>query len=222
MRAQVLVVAKAPIAGKAKTRLGAVVGLQAAADLAAAALLDTLDACAQAFGDRCHLALEGDLDRASAGAEIRAALSGWQVFDQRGDTFGERLAHAHDVVARAGSGIVQVGMDTPHLTPEQLRDAAAQLEDGAEVVLGPAADGGWWVLGLADGRKASALADVPMSTPQTYAETVHALTSDGTPLVSIGQMTDVDTVEDAALVAALAPTTRFARAWAAASIGVAS
>ena len=69
-----LVVAKAPMPGRVKTRLGADVGMAAAADLAAAALLDTLLACADAFGaDRCLLSLDGDLCDAVRGEEIERA-----------------------------------------------------------------------------------------------------------------------------------------------------
>ncbi|MFL6158624.1 MAG: alpha/beta hydrolase fold domain-containing protein, partial [Marmoricola sp.] len=90
MTARVLVVAKAPVPGLAKTRLGAEIGMDAAADLAAAALLDTIDACRQAFGKRCHLALEGDLAAASRGDEIVGALREWHVFAQQGDQLAQR------------------------------------------------------------------------------------------------------------------------------------
>ena len=53
-----LVMAKAPVPGRVKTRLGARVGMEVAAELAAAALLDTIAACRSAFAE-CHLALDG-------------------------------------------------------------------------------------------------------------------------------------------------------------------
>lgn len=210
--ARVLVMAKAPVPGLAKTRLGSSIGSEAAADLAAAALLDTLDACA-GFEAR-YLALTGDLSQASRRDEIAAALTGWVVFEQSGDTFAQRLAHAHRWVAGQGpGGIVQVGMDTPHLSPEVLGCVADALDRHAEVVLGPAEDGGWWVLGLADGRDAAALVGVPMSTDQTHARTVAAFVDRGRRVAGTVVLRDVDTVADAEAVAALAPTTRFARAW---------
>lgn len=211
---RLLLVAKAPVAGHAKTRLGAVIGYDAAADLAAAALLDTLEAAAAAFPGACFLALEGDLGMASRSAELVAAVVGWQVFDQAGTTFGERLAHAHGVLADTGPGpVLQIGMDTPQVSGALLRQTAAGLTEGHDVVLGPAEDGGWWALGLADPRRAAALVQVTMSAPTTYAETVQVLSSPGTD-VRVGPiLRDVDTAADAALVARLAPQTRFARAW---------
>lgn len=216
-----LVVAKAPVPGLAKTRLGEHVGHVAAADLAAAALLDTLDACAVAFPGACHLALAGDLRDARRGDDIRAALRTWQVFAQQGESLGERLAHAHGTVAAETSGaVVQVGMDTPQLTSELLADAGDALQPGHGVI-GPADDGGWWLLGLAEPAEAVVLAEVPMSTPRTGFDTSRALTGRGVRLASTRTLRDVDTATDAALVAAQAPGTRFAQVWARVGVEVA-
>ncbi|MEC9052118.1 MAG: DUF2064 domain-containing protein, partial [Actinomycetota bacterium] len=146
-----LVLAKAPVAGRVKTRLGADVGLQRAAELAAAALLDTVEACTAAYGaEHCHLALAGDLAEAVDGSALLAATRGWHVHPQRGDGFDRRLAAAHADVADSGPGpVVQVGMDTPQLTPDLLDLVVAGLERH-DAVLGPAEDGGWWVLALRD------------------------------------------------------------------------
>lgn len=209
--ARVLVMAKAPVPGHAKTRLGATVGMVAAADLAAAALLDTLDACAATFEVR-YLALAGDLTQACRSDDIIEALGGWIVFDQEGDSFADRLANAHTRVADCGPGaVVQVGMDTPQLTRELLRSVADPVEAGADVVVGPAEDGGWWALGLADGRDARALVDVPMSVPETYRRTVAAF--NGRRVVEVAELRDVDTSDDADAVASASPGSRFARAW---------
>ncbi len=154
--AQCLVIAKAPVAGLAKTRLGAEIGMAAAADLAAAALLDTLDACRAAFAsDCCHLALTGDLGSAGRADEIAAALSGWSVFGQVGESFGGRLAAAHAEVGRRTSApTVQIGMDTPQVTGSALREVADGLDDH-DALLGPAEDGGWWVLAVRDAGAAA-------------------------------------------------------------------
>lgn len=213
--ARALVLAKAPVPGLVKTRLGVDVGPVAAATLAAAALLDTLAACAAAF-EECHLALDGTFAEAVDGPALVAATAGWQVFAQAGAGLGARLAHAHCHVAAQGSGpVVQVGMDTPQATPEALLAVAAAARPG-RAVLGPALDGGWWVLGL-DGLDAAAggpaLAAVPMSTPSTYEQTREALARAGLEVRAAAALRDVDTVTDAVAVAAAAPGTRFAAAW---------
>lgn len=90
-----LVVAKAPEPGRAKTRLAATVGDRVAAEIAAAALLDTLDAVAAAPIAGRVVALTGDLDAAARSAEIRGRLESFRVIPQRGSDFGDRLANAH-------------------------------------------------------------------------------------------------------------------------------
>lgn len=208
---QCLVMAKAPEPGQVKTRLAADLGDELAADLAAAALLDTLDAAREAFGvGRCRLALAGDLDRAQRGSEIREALAGWQVFAQHGDDFGARLAHAHGEVADAP--VVQVGMDTPQATPAQLIAVAAALDDH-DAVVGLADDGGWWVLGLRDPRDAVVLGSIPTSEPTTGELTVAALRERGLDVGLAESLCDVDTLADGDVAAAAAPGSRFARTW---------
>lgn len=208
---RLLVMAKAPVPGLAKTRLAATVGDREAAEVAAAALLDTLDACTATVGPgACVLALAGDLDLGLAADEIRDAVAGWSVVGQRGDGFDERLALAH---LDAGPGpLLQIGMDTPQVTPDLLREAAAGLVDH-DTVLGPADDGGWWVLARHTADAAGALHGVPMSTPTTYDDTRAALLGRGLTVATAATLRDVDTSEDADHVAGVAPHTRFAHAW---------
>jgi glycosyltransferase A (GT-A) superfamily protein (DUF2064 family) len=138
------------------------------------------------------------------------------VIGQHGADFAHRLANAHADAARCCPGlpIVQIGMDTPQVTPELLRGTAALLAD-AEVVLGPAVDGGWWALGLRDPLHANALRGVPMSKDDTGARTLAALTRHRdviTTTVITTTLSDVDTTDDAVRVAERAPTSRFAAA----------
>jgi glycosyltransferase A (GT-A) superfamily protein (DUF2064 family) len=209
-----LVLAKAPVVGRAKTRLGRDVGMVVAAELAAAALLDTLEACASAFGpDNCHLSLDGDLAAAARSRELRDSLRGWTVRAQYGDSFADRIARAHLEVSDVSAGpVVQLGMDTPQATPELLREAAAATTS-YDAVLGPAEDGGWWVLAQRDPAVAAALRDVPMSSVETYDRTRAAIVDAGLSVGAAQSLRDVDRAVDAAAVAALAPETRFARSW---------
>lgn len=209
-----LVVAKAPVAGRVKTRLGTVIGMDAAARVAAAALLDTLAACRAAF-DEWHLALDGDLRGACEEDALRDQLAGWVVHPQRGRTFGERLARAHADAGGPGP-TVQVGMDTPQLTAADLREVAAASERG-NAVLGPAPDGGWWVLAVQDPAATAGLAGVPMSRTDTYARTRDALTSAGHTVRVARVLRDVDTVADADAVADELGGGHFRRVWRAVS-----
>ncbi|WP_033263442.1 TIGR04282 family arsenosugar biosynthesis glycosyltransferase [Amycolatopsis vancoresmycina] len=212
-----LVVAKAPVPGLAKTRLCPPATPAEAADIAAAALLDTLDAVCAVPGAVPVVAMTGDLGAAARGPELGTALRRVTVLPQRGRDFGARLANAHaDAAAEhAGLPIVQIGMDTPQVTPVSLAAAAAPVLGGGDSVLGLALDGGWWVLGLADPRHAQVLADVPMSRDDTGDRTLHALTTCGLQPEQAARLSDVDTMAEARSVAAACPDGRFAHAVAA-------
>lgn len=205
-----LVLAKAPVAGRVKTRLGADVGMTESAALAAAALGDCLLACADAAGvERCHLSLDGDLRESRWGPGLESVLGGWSVRPQSSGDLGERIAHA---VGEVPGPVVQIGMDTPQVDADLLRSVAADLEVH-DAVLGAAEDGGWWVLGLREPSHAAVLAGVPMSTSTTYADTLAALRGAGLLVAPAPLLRDVDTVDDAEAVAAAAPGTAFAAAW---------
>lgn len=210
-----LVVAKAPVAGLAKTRLGAVIGARQAARVAAAALLDTLDAVLAVSDATPVVALSGSLADAERGAEVARKLAACTVFPQRGATFAERLANAHAEVATVhpGQSVLQIGMDTPQLTQELLADSIDTLHRPEfDAVLGPAADGGWWGLGLRTPGRARILRWVPMSRPDTGTLTLAALRSVGLRVGSLPELSDVDTIADARRVAEIAPRGRFAAA----------
>ena len=214
MAVTALVVAKAPVPGLAKTRLAAAVGDAVAADIAAAALLDTLDAVAAAPFSARVVALTGDLDLAARSYEIRARLDHFIVIGQRGTDFAHRLTNAHTDAAAATGGqpVLQIGMDTPQLTAEMLADCAGKLSPGI-AVLGPARDGGWWCLGVSDAALAGCLVNVPMSHPDTGALTAAALERTGAQVVLTHELADVDTIDDVPLVrAACPPSSRFALA----------
>jgi len=208
-----LVVAKAPIPGLAKTRLAAVLGDTMAADIAAAALLDTLDAVAETPFAARVVAMTGDLSRASQSDAIGERMSDFIVIQQRGDTFADRLANAHADAAEAAGPmpVLQIGMDTPQVTGQLLTRSARALLD-AHAVLGPACDGGWWLLGVADAATAECLREVPMSHADTGAITYAALLRSGSPVTQLEELPDVDTVADIEVVrAACRTSSRFAR-----------
>lgn len=205
-----LVVAKAPEPGRAKTRLAATVGDRVAAEIAAAALLDTLDAVAAAPVAARVVALTGDLDAAANAAEIRQRLASFTVIPQRGEDFAARLTNAH-ADAAGGLPVLQIGMDTPQVSVDLLTGCARRLLE-APAVLGLARDGGWWVLGVAEPAMAQCLRTVPMSVPDTGDFTLKALRDNGIDVVTTETLADVDFVDDVAVVRdACAPTSRFAR-----------
>jgi rSAM/selenodomain-associated transferase 1 len=203
---QVVVIAKEPVPGRVKTRLTPPFSPAEAAMLAEAALADTLDAVAATPVSRRLLALEG-----AAGDWLPP---GFNVVRQRGGGLDERLAAAFaDAHATLPLPMVLIGMDTPQVTPELLADAAATLVCGeADAVFGPAADGGFWLLGLRRPDR-SLLAGVPMSRPDTGRVQLARLIEAGLRVAAAPELTDVDTAVEAGLVARAIPRSAFAAAF---------
>jgi len=206
LAAQVIVIAKEPVPGRVKTRLTPPCTPYDAASLAAAALADTLAVAAAAPVTRRVLALAG-----TPGDWLPA---GFDVIAQRGGGLDERLAAAFaDTHARLPLPMVLIGMDTPQVTPGLLAEAAQSLVSGeADAVFGPAADGGFWLLGLRRPDR-SLLAGVPMSRPDTGRHQLDRLTSAGLRVAMMPELTDVDTFREAELIAGQIPRSRFAAAF---------
>ena len=206
LAAQVIVIAKEPVPGRVKTRLTPPCTPYDAASLAAAALADTLAVAVAAPVTRRVLALAG-----TPGDWLPA---GFDVIAQRGGGLDERLAAAFaDTHARLPLPMVLIGMDTPQVTPGLLAEAAQSLVSGeADAVFGPAADGGFWLLGLRRPDR-SLLAGVPMSRPDTGRHQLDRLTSAGLRVAMMPELTDVDTFREAELIAGQIPRSRFAAAF---------
>ena len=197
MTAVLVVIAKAPVQGRVKTRLCPPCTPAHAAAIAKASLVDTLTTVAAVPAPRRLLALDG-----AAGPWVPDPF---EVVPQRAGGLADRLA---DVFKRAGGPAFVVGMDTPQLTPALLAHAARQLRQ-ADAVLGLANDGGYWGIGLHTPDPA-VFAGVPMSTVRTGAAQRARMGLLGLHPRILAPLTDVDTFEDALAVAAEAPGTRFA------------
>lgn len=211
-----LVIAKEPVPGRVKTRLTPACTPGQAAELAAAALADTLAALSTAPAGRRVLVLDG-----AAPPPGSWLPPGWTVVPQCGGGLDRRLAAAFGHADPAAPALL-VGMDTPQLTAALLAEPlSAARRTGVDAWFGPAADGGFWAFGLArpDAATAAALLHgVEMSTDRTGAQLLDRLRAGGLSVHQLSQLTDVDTVADAEAVAAgLDPArSRFAAAWAAA------
>lgn len=184
-----LVLAKAPVAGRVKTRLCPPWTYEQAAAVASAALTDTIATVGEGV-----LVVDGD----------HPTPANWQRIPQRGAELPARLANAF---ADAGRGpMVLLGMDTPQVTRAHLGEAARLLQE-SDAVLGLAEDGGWWALGLREPAHAEALRTIPTSRSDTGDRTLRALQGRGLRVGLLPVLRDVDTARDARTVAALCPDT---------------
>jgi glycosyltransferase A (GT-A) superfamily protein (DUF2064 family) len=196
-----IVMAKAPIAGRAKTRLSPPCTPAECAALAGAALADTLKIASVVEARRRVLAWSGPVPG--------TLPEGWHLVPQAGVGLDERIAAAFDA---AGYPALLIGMDTPQCDPVVLSLGMCALEAGeADAVMGRTCDGGFWSLGL---RRAApeALVGVPMSSTVTGAIQRRRLEMAGLSVLDLPPLRDVDFYADALAVAAEAPHSRFAAA----------
>jgi glycosyltransferase A (GT-A) superfamily protein (DUF2064 family) len=194
-----LVIAKEPLPGLVKTRLTPPFTPAEAAQLAEAALRDTLRTMLSLPARRHVLVLDG---RPGPWLPV-----GVDVVAQSSGGLDERLAAAF---AGCTGPALLIGMDTPQISAAQLAPALSpDAWDHCDAWFGPADDGGFWALGLA-APDPDLVRGVPMSVPQTGAVQRRRLVDAGLTVRDLPRLRDVDTAADAAHVAAAAPHGEFA------------
>ena len=192
-------IAKETIPGKVKTRLHPPLSLEQAASLAALAIGDTLAAVASLPAARRILLFDGVVT--PAGSE------GYEVVHQVSGDLDERLAAIFDDLS---GPTILIGMDTPQVTAADLA-AAFAWPAGVDAFFGPATDGGFWALGMANPR-GDLIRGIPMSRHDTGRIQLERLLDAGLNVSLLRALTDVDTFDDALEVAEIAPHTAFAAA----------
>jgi uncharacterized protein len=190
------VIAKEPVAGLAKTRLVPALGTAGAARAAAAMLADTL-AAVRASGAEPWLCFTPAVARERLGR----LAPGFGLLAQAAGDLGDRLAAClADLLAAGADRVAIVGADTPHVPQASYRRAFAMLDE-ADVVLGPALDGGYYLV-AAKASRPELFVGVPMGTETVLAETLARAASDRLVVALLPPLRDLDRVED--LAAALA------------------
>jgi rSAM/selenodomain-associated transferase 1 len=194
----VLVMAKAPRPGRVKTRLHPLLGPDGCAALQAELLRHTV-ATALAIGRRVVVAFDPQDARTEVG-ELIENLGTVELFPQRGEHLGERMTTAAGDVLPGGGHLVVVGTDAPTLTEDLLGRAFTALEAGWSAVIGPALDGGYYLLGLRwPAPDAFAIDPALWSGAQVAAATMARLRADAPGRVArLPVLRDLDTPGDAA------------------------
>lgn len=196
--AALVIFAKAPIAGQVKTRLCPPLTGDEAATLHGSFVLDTLERT-RAAAAKLGLPVDRYLACAPSSAlvffkimEERQAVA---LLDQEGDDLGARMNRAFETMfARGYRRVLIVGTDVPTLPLDHYAQALALL-DRHDLVLGPALDGGYYLIGLA--KPAPALFDeIPWSTDRVLALTCEKAGLLGLRHALIPAWRDVDTIDD--------------------------
>lgn len=189
---KLIVFAKAPEPGFAKTRLAAAIGPVAAARLAARMFDATLAAAVNAGLGRVQVCCTPDT---SHPAFRQAALTyPLELVDQGDGDLGERMHRALVRALRHHARAVLIGTDIPQLDAQLLRDAAAALETH-DAVFAPAADGGYVLVGLSMPMP-ELFAGIDWSTSRVMEQTRHVLLRHGITAYELPMLHDVDEPQD--------------------------
>lgn len=190
-----VIVARYPEPGTVKTRLGAVIGHQRAAELYSAFLTDL----SARFSAAAHVARYQLCWACTGGQEAMASVldPGASIFPQRGEDFAERLFFIAEDMRRAGfQRLIISSSDSPQLPATAIQQAFTQL-DCHDVVLGPAEDGGYYLIGLQlHGKPPDLFRGIRMSTPIVLGQTMERAASLGLTVALLEPLFDVDEVED--------------------------
>ena len=212
----IVVMARPLVRGAVKTRLARALGDDGALAVYERLLRGTLESAERVPGAALVLAETpaGDANGAASAAggrddripavDLLAGRAGsWTRLEQRGDGLGERLAAVFaDLFAGGSEAVVVVNSDSPALPPEYLEQAFAELAGGG-LVLGPAADGGYYLIGAGRETWAADAAAItgllvasPMSSPRLLGHTLRAAQAAGLRVAQLPLWVDVDEPSD--------------------------
>jgi hypothetical protein len=146
MRKVLQIFARPPVAGQVKTRLIPALGVDAATALYQQMLLHSLEQACQADYSAVQIWCAGQPEHSFFfGLSERFPIS---LHEQQGDDLGSRMQHALQQGLQDHEVAVLIGSDCPSLTSAVLKQAADSLGESAQVVIGPASDGGYYLIGM--------------------------------------------------------------------------
>lgn len=189
----IVVFAKTPVPGSVKTRLIPDMGVEAATRLYLQLFRRTLKMVFSSALMPVRLQLLGE----ESHPEIRRLSSKYTltIAPQQGDDLGERMYLAAEAVLAEGSMVILIGTDCPALTGTYLQQAVDALNDGNDVVLGPAEDGGYVLLGLRCNH-ADLFTGIDWGSSEVLEQTRSRLDRLGWSYRMLPTLWDIDRVED--------------------------
>jgi rSAM/selenodomain-associated transferase 1 len=191
--ARLLVLSKAPDPGQVKTRLIPLLGESGAAELYGDLLRSTLEMAVNS--DLCPVDLWCSPVETHPFFQQCRRQYGVELNRQTEGDIGHRMSHALESASRSSRLLVLIGADCPALSADELEEAFDLLDRGTEVVLGPAEDGGYYLIGM-NGLHPFLFGDVPWSTSLVLDLTKTRLKSRQIKWQCLAEHRDLDTPDD--------------------------
>lgn len=194
MKKLLVVMAKAPVPGKVKTRLTPAVSSDDAAELSACFLEDRLAEMGMLVG--CDRAIAFTPSNAKHCFE-KFAGDRFSLFPQKGLDLGARMSNIFKEKRRQGyGGIVLIGSDSPDLPRSIVSEAFDRLvSESVDVILGPAVDGGYYLVGMKQ-HHPELFEEIPWGTGDVLKTTLEAARKSGIRVACLQTWNDIDTLED--------------------------
>ncbi len=181
-----IIFARRPEAGKVKTRLSATIGNDKALAIYIRLLEHTRDAVNELSCEKYVFLTHEKHD------------DFWNGFIhelQQGNTLGDRMSHAFDLLFEKGhEHVIIIGTDCPDITPEIVEEAFRQLNSN-DIVIGPAEDGGYYLLGM-NRYHATLFQDIQWSSEIVYNQTMKKIVDDNLRYYNLPVLADVDEEKD--------------------------
>lgn len=196
-RRRLLLFARVPQRGHVKSRLARAVGEEAALELYEAMLGDILERLDE-LQDDISVEILWTADDPVDSSTLQRIFGERELCRQTGAHLGERLqmAFSERIFFHEAESVIAIGVDDPGLEPTLIRQSF-DLLDSCEWVIGPATDGGYWLIGCRGAAfKSAVFRDVEWGTPGVFATTLHAIRSLQTTVAILPQRRDIDEIAD--------------------------
>ena len=188
-----LIFTKAPVSGQVKTRLIPGIGRRRATLLYQELLTKTLITARKSGFSSIQVWVSGELEH----SYFRRLKSRHSVkfYQQKGKDLGDRMSNAFDTVLRQYSHAVLIGSDCPSLEHSDLNAAAEYLKNNIDVVLGPAVDGGYYLIGL-NKNNTRLFSNIKWGKDRVFTDTCEKINTLGWKFELLPQRWDVDRTAD--------------------------
>ena len=188
-----LIFTKAPVSGQVKTRLIPGIGRRRATLLYQELLTKTLLTARKAGFSSIQIWVSGELEH-SYFTRLKSRHS-VKIYQQKGKDLGGRMSNAFDSVLRQYSHAVLIGSDCPSLEYSDLIASAEHLKNNTDVVLGPAVDGGYYLIGL-NKHNAQIFSNIKWGKDKVFTDTLENINILGWKYDLLPQRWDVDRTAD--------------------------